>query len=67
MKEGWVMVEQQPGIFKEVSNDLDVIEEFTVYTGGTVLIDLIHKCGGSLIMMCGAGHGCHWTPGAELY
>jgi hypothetical protein len=25
------MVEQQPGIFREVSNDVDVIEEFTVY------------------------------------
>jgi hypothetical protein len=27
------MVEQRPGIFKEESNDVDVIEEFMVYTG----------------------------------
>jgi hypothetical protein len=35
MREGWVMAEQQPGIFMEVRNDFDVIEEFTMYTGST--------------------------------
>jgi hypothetical protein len=30
MREGQLKVEQQLGIFREVSNDVDVVEEFTV-------------------------------------
>jgi hypothetical protein len=33
MREGRLMVEQQPGIFREMG---DVVEEFTVYTGSTL-------------------------------